>query len=74
MKHALRIEAEKKYAAAANALRSYNGTDESEFVAIDEAYRNATAELVAVEAQYPLPKELARRSNLLRLRNRGLDA
>lgn len=73
--HADRIAAEKKYRDATKAFHAAaNGTDEAAFYAADEARMVAMREWIATEEKYPTPKESKRAANVLRLRNRGMDA
>ncbi len=75
MKHAARIEAEKKVATAAAAMkRAEMGTDETAYLAAAAAWKASVAELVAAEMAHPTYRETARRENRIRLENRGLAA
>lgn len=75
MKHAARIEAEKKLANAAAAMkRAEMGTDEAAYLAAVDAWKASITELVAAEMAHPTARETARRENRLRLENRGLAA
>lgn len=75
MKHAARIEAEKKVATAAAAMkRAEMGTDEAAYLAAAAAWKASVAELVAAEMAHPTAREGARRANIIRLENRGLAA
>lgn len=75
MKHAARIEAEKKVATAAAAMkRAEMGTDEAAYLAAAAAWKASVAELVAAEMAHPTARESARRANIIRLENRGLAA
>lgn len=75
MKHIARIEAEKKVAIAASAMkRAEMGADESSYLAAAAAWKASVAELVAAEMAHPTQRETARRENRIRLENRGLAA
>jgi len=75
MKYAARIEAEKKLAIAAAAMkRAEMGTDESAYLAAAAAWKASIAELVSAEIAHPTARESARRANIIRLENRGLAA
>jgi sulfur relay (sulfurtransferase) DsrC/TusE family protein len=75
MKHVARIEAEKKVASAASAMRRAEmGTDESAYLAAAAAWKASVAELVAAEMAHPTARESSRRANIIRLENRGLAA
>lgn len=75
MKHATRIDAEKKVAALAAAMkRAEMGTDEAAYLAAASAWKAGITELVAAEMAHPTARESARRANTIRLENRGLAA
>lgn len=75
MKHTARIEAEKKVAALAAAMkRAELGTDETAYLAAVSAWKAGIADLVAAELAHPTARESARRANIIRLENRGLAA
>jgi len=75
MKHAARIEAEKKVTAASAAMkRAEMGTDEAAYLSTVAAWKSSVAELVAAEMAHPTARETARRNNRIRLENRGLAA
>lgn len=75
MKHAARIQAEKKVASAATAMkRAEMGTDEAAYLATVAAWKASITELVAAEMAHPTAREMARRENRIRLENRGLAA
>jgi hypothetical protein len=73
-KHFSRVAAEKKLAAASAALRTFNGNGEAEFLALESAFKAAAAELVAAEIAHPTVREINRKTNRIRLENRGLAA
>lgn len=75
MKHAARIEAERRVAiAAANMRRAEMGTDESAYLAAESAWKARLVELTHAEITHPTQREIARRANIIRLENRGLVA
>jgi sulfur relay (sulfurtransferase) DsrC/TusE family protein len=75
MKHASRIESEKKVAAAKSVMmRAEMGTDESAYLSAVATWKASLAELVAAEMAHPTTRESFRRANTIRLENRGLAA
>lgn len=73
MKHTSRLIAEKKFAAAAAAIRNFRGDDLRAYELLEAAFAAARDELVAAEMAHPTSRELARRANRIRLENMGLS-
>lgn len=72
--NAQRLQAQKEYDSALKAVRlAESRNDESAWLAADGRLTIARSALVAAEIANPLPAEIRRENNLLRLRNRGWD-
>jgi hypothetical protein len=72
--NAQRLQAQKTYDAALKAMRATEmGTDLAAHEAACRVLDTARSALVAAEMAHPLPAEIRRENNMLRLRNRGLD-
>lgn len=72
--NAQRLQAQKTYDAALKAVRATeSGTDLAAWEAASKVLDAARSALVAAEKANPLPAEIRRENNMLRLRNRGLD-
>lgn len=69
-----RQQAERNYRQALAAQRTAENISEAAFLAAKERLDSARACLVAAEIEQPTAKEYSRRTALLRIRNRGLDA
>lgn len=69
-----RLQAQKAYDAALKEVKITElGADLAAWEAANKVLDSARAALVAAEKAHPLPAEVRRENNMLRLRNRGLD-
>lgn len=74
MMHPERAQAEAAYQSALKAWQvASTQANDAVFNAVDEALKAARLQVVRMELKHPTKSEQSRKTNELRLRNRGLD-